>query len=141
MPVEYLYVAQKREAVYEQPELTPRQLQIFKKYNEIDYILYELSVEKHQRQVAAFGKHRMQEEVRKLQRFAENCLKYKNCFKSKFTTIRDSPNFMELMKSTKIEGDKIGIRLDKDYGKFKGAISEQLFVCLLRLVIKMSFDM
>ena len=139
MPVEYLYAAQKQETVYEQPELTPHQLKTFKKYNEIDYILYELSVEKHNRQVAAFGKLRMQEEVKKLQRFAENCQKSKNCFTSKFTTIRDSPNSTELMKSTKIEGNKIGIRLNKDYGEFDRAITEQLFLCLFRMIIKMTF--
>ena len=83
----------------------------------MDYILYELSVEKLDRQVAEFGKLRMQREVQKLQLFAASCQKSRSCFKSKFTTIRDSPNAKELQKMSKLNGNKIGMRLDKDYGK------------------------
>ena len=82
----------------------------------MDYILYELSVEKLDHQVAEFGKLRMEREIRKLQQFAASCQKSRSCFKSKFTTIRDSPNASDLLKLTKLEGNKIGMRLDKDYG-------------------------
>ena len=118
IPVEYLYAAEKRENYYEKPELTPQQLQTFTKHHQIDFILYDLSMDKFNRQVAAFGKVRMQREVKKLERFAASCQKSRNCFKSKFTTIRDSPNAIELMPSTKITGEKIGVRLDKNYGRF-----------------------
>lgn len=66
-----------------------------------------------------FGKLRMQREVRKLQEFATNCQKSRSCFKSKFTTIRDSPNASDLLRLSKLKGNKIGTRLDKDYGMFK----------------------
>lgn len=84
----------------------------------MDYILYELSLEKLDRQVTEFGKIRMQREVRKLQRFAASCQKSRSCFKSKFTTIRDSPNASDRLKLSKLKGNKIGTRLDMDYGKF-----------------------
>ena len=119
IPVEYLYTSQKRELTYEKSELSSQQLQTFKKFHQIDYILYELSLEKLDRQVTEFGKLRMQREVRKLQQFAASCQKSRSCFKSKFTTIRDSPNASDLLRSPKLKGNKIETRLDKDYGKFK----------------------
>merc|ERR1719410_3214982 len=81
----------------------------------MDYILYELSLEKLDRQVTEFGKIRMQREVRKLQRFAASCQKSRSCFKSKFTTIRDSPNASDRLKLSKLKGNKIDTRLDMDY--------------------------
>ena len=41
--------------------------------DQIDYILYGLSMDERNRQVAAFGKVRMQLEVQKLQRFSTSC--------------------------------------------------------------------
>ena len=108
-----------RDKKYEKPPLSEHQLNIFKQYHQMDYILYELSMAKFQRQVAAFGHERMEKEVTKLQKYAKKCQqKPSNCYKSKFTTVRNSPNKDKAMKLTQVKGEKIGKKIDRDYGKF-----------------------
>ena len=110
-----------REKSYEKPPLSDSQLAIFKSYHQMDYILYDLSLKKFERQVAAFGHDRMAVEVAKLKSYAEKCkTKPQNCFKSKFTTVRDSTKQKEVMKMTAVEGERIGTKIDRDYGWFFG---------------------
>ena len=108
-----------REKSYEKPSLTNRQLEIFKSFHQMDYILYDLSLEKFERQLAAFGHKRMEAEVKKLKLYAEGCEKNpKNCLRSKFTTVRNSPKHDQIMKLTEVTGEKIEKRISKDYGEF-----------------------
>ena len=109
-----------RDKQYEKPPLSDHQLEIFKRFHQMDYILYELSLAKFERQVAAFGQDRMQTEVKKLKKYAEKCIKKpSNCYKSRMTTVRSSPNQKKAMKLTKFKGKKYGgYMLNRDYGKF-----------------------
>ena len=108
-----------REKSYEKPSLTNRQLEIFKSFHQMDYILYDLSLKKFERQLAAFGHKRMEAEVKKLKLYAEGCeMNPENCLKSKFTTVRNSPKYDQIMQLTKVTGEKIGKRISKDYGEF-----------------------
>ena len=86
----------------------------------MDYILYELSLAKFERQVAAFGHDRMEKEVAKLKKYAGKCKKKpSNCYKSRFTTVRSSPNMKKAMKLTHFKGEKKGgYMLNRSYGKF-----------------------
>ena len=109
-----------RDKQYEKPPLSDHQLEIFKRYHQMDYILYELSLAKFERQVAAFGHDRMEKEVAKLKKYAGKCKKKpSNCYKSRFTTVKSSPNLKKVMKLIKFKGEKIGgYKLNRDYGKF-----------------------
>ena len=108
-----------REESYEKPPLTDRQLEIFKRFHQLDYILYDLSLKKFERKLAAFGHENMEAEVKKLKLYAEGCKNNpKNCLRSKFTTVRNSPKHDQIMKLTEVTGEKIGKRISKDYGKF-----------------------
>ena len=109
-----------RDKQYEKPPLSDHQLEIFKRYHQMDYILYELSLAKFKRQVAAFGHDRMEKEVAKLKKYAGKCKKKpSNCYKSRFTTVKSSPNLKKVMKLIKFKGEKIGgYKLNRDYGKF-----------------------
>ena len=108
-----------REKSYEKPPLSDRQLAIFKSYHQMDYILYDLSLKKFERQVAAFGHDRMAVEVAKLKSYAEKCRKKpQKCFRSWFTTVRDSPKRKEVMKMTEVKGQQIRTKIDRDYGGF-----------------------
>ena len=123
-----------REKSYEKPPLSDRQLAIFKSYHQMDYILYDLSLKKFERQVAAFGHDRMAVEVAKLKSYAEKCRKKpQNCFKSKFTTVRDSPKLKEVMKmthTTEIKGQQIRTKIDRDYGGFSVQMLNETFYCI-----------
>ena len=121
-----------RDKKYEKPPLSDHQLEIFKQYHQMDYILYELSLAKFERQVASFGQDRMENEVAKLKMYAEKCKKKpSNCYKSKFTTVRNSPNSDKAMKLTHFKGEKIGKKIDRDYGKFLN--SGSTFISIYKL--------
>ena len=108
-----------REKAYEKPPLTDRQLKIFKKHHRMDFILYELSLAKFNRQVAAFGHEKMKTEVKKLEAYASKCMeKPQDCMITNFTTIRNSPKRNKIMKLTQVRGEIIGKKIDRDYGKF-----------------------
>ena len=118
VPVEYLYGVTMREKKYEKPPLSDRQLAIFKKHHQMDYYLYDLSLKKFDRQVAEFGRDRMEAEVQKLKLYAQKCqTNSQSCMKSKFTTVRDSPKQKEIMKMTEFKGERIKNKIDRDYGK------------------------
>ena len=54
-----------RDKQYEKPPLSDHQLEIFKRYHQMDCILYELSLAKFERRVATFGQdHSKSEFVR-----------------------------------------------------------------------------
>ena len=108
-----------REKAYEKPPLTNRQLKIFKKHHRMDFILYELSMTKFNRQVAAFGHEKMKTEVKKLKDYASKCMKKpQDCLITNFTTIRNSPKRNKIMKLTQVRGEIIGKKINRDYGKF-----------------------
>ena len=123
IPVEYLYGVTMREKSYEKPPLSDRQLEIFKKHHQMDFYLYDLALKKFDRQVAAFGHDRMEAEVEKLKSYAEKCrTNSQSCMKSKFITVRNSPNQKQIMKMTEVKvkrGDRIRTKIDRDYGKSK----------------------
>ena len=110
-----------REKSYDKPPLSDRQLEIFKKHHQMDYYLYDLALKKFDRQVEAFGKDRMEAEVEKLKLYAAKCQKNpQSCMKSKFITVRNSPNQKEVMKMTEVKvkrGDRIRTKIDRDYGE------------------------
>ena len=94
-------------------------------------ILYELSLAKFERQIAEFGQDRMKKEVAKLKIYAEKCNEKPSiCNKSKFTTVRDSPDLYKVMQLTHFKGEKIGKKIDRNYGKF---LSSGLNGCIFNL--------
>ena len=120
--VEYLYaVSENISKSYEKPSLSDEQMATFEKYFRMDIMLYELVQEKFEKQIDAFGRERMENELEKLKELQKKCEIDKSlCSRKRHIKYSDDPRKDILSREVnQVPSDAVRstVPMDRDKGK------------------------